>query len=69
LPSVTLAPRGELVIHLSRSHRVASSFRHFARSHRMASSFVIFHARTAWRVRFHHFSFSSSIEGAFVRFH
>jgi len=25
-PSVTLAPRGELVIHLSRSHRVASSF-------------------------------------------
>ena len=38
-PSVTLAPRGELVIHLSRSHRVASSFHHFTRSHRLASSF------------------------------
>ena len=55
-PSVTLAPRGELVIHLSRSHRVASSFHHFARSHRLASSLSSF------------FYISFSIGGAFVPF-
>ena len=46
--SVTLAPRGELVIHLSRSHRVASSFFFiFLFSSSIGGAFVPFHWKRA----------------------